>query len=138
MALYLGSNKKSKANVVTIHGAVSMPNLSNPGNAASLLEDKQLIDQNGNIVTGTMSDNGSVSQTLDLDNLNYNVPQGYTDGGTVSIDDAIPTEVANQADLISQIQAALEDKADYVTVYIGSSQPTSDIGSDGDFYIVRE
>ena len=46
-------------------------------------------------------------------------------------------EVNRQVDLISQIQTALEGKATYNTIYIGSATPSSDLGVNGDIYIVK-
>lgn len=45
-----------------------LPTLTNPGSASDLLEGKQLIDQEGNIVTGTKSP--SSSQTYNLNFVN--------------------------------------------------------------------
>lgn len=41
-------------NPIVIGGA-SLPTLTNPGTAGDLLSGKQLIDQNGNVITGTMT-----------------------------------------------------------------------------------
>ena len=65
---------------------------------------------NGSKVTGTMANNGSISKTLDLDTTSYSVPSGYTSGGTVTLDSAIPIEIDEQSDLIDQITAALVGK----------------------------
>ena len=49
-------------------------------------------------------------------------------------------EISEQTDLIAQIAAALEGKASegaVSTIYIGSTEPSADIGVDGDIYIVR-
>lgn len=58
---------------------------------------------------------------------------GITGGSTEDID-AI---VQEQADLIAQAIELLEEKATYNTIYIGTSEPTTDIGVAGDIYIVR-
>lgn len=50
---------------------------------------------------------------------------------------ATDNEVNTQADLIAQIVEALETKAAYNTIYIGTTEPTDDIGVNGDIYIVR-
>lgn len=39
----------------------------------------------GKVVTGTANENGDVAETLDADNSVYNVPSGFSDGGTVQI-----------------------------------------------------
>ena len=91
---------------------VELPELTNAGNASDLLSGKQLINQSGGIITGTMADNGAVNRTIDgINTKSVSVPAGYTSGGTVSLDDTIDNEVDTQADLIAQIATALEGKA---------------------------
>lgn len=51
MALYLGSEKLG---VTIARGGVTLPTLINEGSAADLLSDKQLIDSEGNAITGTI------------------------------------------------------------------------------------
>ena len=42
------------------------------------------------LVTGTMANNGAISETIDgLTTTSYSVPAGYTSGGTVSLDSSI-------------------------------------------------
>lgn len=66
----------------------------------------------GSKVTGTMKNNGAISKTMDgINTKSVTVPAGYTSGGTVSLTDDIDNEVDTQADLISQIATALENKA---------------------------
>lgn len=61
-----------------------LPALTNPGTAGDLLTGKQLIDQNGNVLTGTMPNRGAVSQALNA-GQSYTVPAGYHNGlGVVS------------------------------------------------------
>lgn len=63
-------------------------------------------------ITGTMTNNGAISETMDgIDIKSVLVPAGYTSGGTVALDGTIDAEVDTQADLISQIATALEGKA---------------------------
>lgn len=59
-----------------------LPILSDPGIAANLLSGKQLIDQNGNVITGSMVNRGSVSQSLNCGS-SYTIPQGYHSGGGI-------------------------------------------------------
>lgn len=67
---------------------------------------------NGSKVTGTMKNNGAISTSMDgINTKSVTVPAGYTSGGTVSLTDDIDNEVDTQADLISQITTALENKA---------------------------
>lgn len=93
-------------------GGIELPELANEGIASDLLIGKQLIDQEGNIVEGTMSNNGAISSTMDgIDTKSITIPKGYTDGGTVSLDNTIDNEVDTQADLIVQIKTILNNKA---------------------------
>lgn len=93
-----------QANALPDAGGVELPTLTNEGSAADLLSGKQLIDQDGQIVTGTMTNNGSISSTMDgINTKSITVPAGYTDGGTVSLDDTIDNEASEQSDLIDQI-----------------------------------
>ena len=66
----------------------------------------------GVLVNGSMPDNGAISKTMDgLTSKSVTIPEGYTKGGTVSLDDTIDNEVDDQADLIQQITTALQGKA---------------------------
>lgn len=50
---------------------------------------------NGVEVTGSMSNNGNIEETIDgLTVTSYNIPQGYTDGGTVSLTNDIELALA--------------------------------------------
>lgn len=100
------------AKIAAIEGGTTLPELENEGSAADLMEGKELISSDGNIVTGTMPNNGAISSTMDgINTKSVTVPAGYTSGGTVSLDNTIDNEVNEQADLISQIATALEGKA---------------------------
>lgn len=119
-------------------GEISLPELENEGSASDLMEGKELINADGNVVTGTMVDNGAIITTMDgINTKSVTVPAGYTSGGTVSLDNTIDNEVVTQANLISQIMTVLESKTTYNTIYLGSSEPTDDFGVNGDIYIVR-
>lgn len=125
-------------NLPEVSNGVELPSLTNPASASELVSGKELIDEEGNIITGTMVDNGAIDGSFDgINTTSYTVPAGYTSGGTVSLTDDIPNEVSTQADLIAQIQEVLASKSAYNTVYIGTAEPTADIGVNGDIYIVR-
>ena len=77
---------------------------------------------NGVKVIGTMPNNGDVSITMDgIETKNITIPAGYTDGGTVSLDDTIDNEAVAQSDLIDQIIATANSLPE-----IGSGEPTDD------------
>lgn len=55
-------------------------------NSAQVLEGAVYVDADGEVVEGTMTNNGAVSQTLSASTTSYTVPAGYHDGkGKVSI-----------------------------------------------------
>lgn len=88
-----------------------LPELSNEASASELLIGKELINSSGEVVAGTMANNGAISSTMDgLTTKTVTVPAGYTSGGTVSLDDTIDNEVSDQAVLIGQIKTALANK----------------------------
>lgn len=89
---------------------IELPELSNEGSSADLLNNKQLIDSEGNIITGSMKNNGTINTTFDgINTKSYTIPKGYTDGGTVSLDNTIDNEVDLQEDLIAQIQTIADN-----------------------------
>lgn len=54
--------------------------------AADVLLNKVIVNADGEAITGSMPNNGAVSQTLTTDDTSYTVPAGYHDGkGKVSI-----------------------------------------------------
>lgn len=67
-----------------------LPVLTNPGTAADLLSGKQLIDANGNVLTGTMANCGAQSLVLEQGD-SYTIPAGYHNGnGVISVKNPIP------------------------------------------------
>ena len=124
--------------ILNLNTGTNLPELTNQGIASDVLFGKQLIDENGNIITGTMADNGDISGSFNgIDIINYTVPAGYTSGGTVSLTDDIPNEIETQSDLIAQIKEILIAKSAYNTVYIGDTIPDDSLGTNGDIYIKR-
>ena len=115
-------NSKLQTNNTTIQSLINLANslpeekvldtLDNPGTASDLLSPKELLDSEGKKIVGTMTNNGTISQTMDgIDTKSISIPKGYTDGGTVSLDNTIDNEVSTQNDLIEQIKVALDGKA---------------------------
>lgn len=111
------SNLQNLLNVVNAlpnagSSGVELPILTNEGSTTDLLSGKQLINQDGKIITGIMPNNGTITSTMDgIVIKSIMIPEGYTSGGTVSLDNTIDNEVDIQADLIVQIASALEGKA---------------------------
>lgn len=88
---------------------IELPELSNEGSSANLLNNKQLIDSEGNIVTGSMPDRSNYTLFFDgIDTKSIILPEGYYINGTVSLNNEIDDEVETQADLIAQIQTAVD------------------------------
>ena len=48
--------------------------------AEDTLANKVFVDAEGNVVTGTMPNNGAVTQTLDPSKTSYTIPKGYHNG----------------------------------------------------------
>lgn len=94
-------------------GAVKIMDISDSTvTADKMLSGATAYDKAGDKIEGSIQDNGSVSATFDgIDTKSASVPAGYTSGGTVALDGTIDAEVGTQADLIAQIQEALEGKA---------------------------
>lgn len=91
-------------------GGAELPTLANEGTAANLLSGKELIDGSGKIVTGSMPNNGTIEMTMDgIDTKTISIPEGYTSGGTISLDGTIDEEVEEQTDLIEQIKNAVNN-----------------------------
>lgn len=92
-------------------GGVELPTLTNPAEAMQVLAGEQYINENGEAVTGTMPNNGTISTTIDgLNTKTAAIPEGYTAGGTVTVDDTVDNIADEQADLIAQAISALENK----------------------------
>lgn len=84
---------------------VELPLLTKEGSASDLLAGKELIDSDGNIITGSMPNNGDLTQTFDgVDTKSVTIPAGYTSGGSIGLDNTIDNEVDTQASLISLIR----------------------------------
>ena len=128
-------------------GGIDLPTLDNPGAAEHLLQDKELINEVGVKVVGTMSNNGEVSRTMDgVNTKSVSIPAGYTSGGTVSLDDTIDnavsdalaalaekgvtvpagTKVDGLADLIAAIEAGGGGTSDMEAQWIAAIERKSD------------
>ena len=63
--------------------------------AAHVLDGDKFVDATGNVITGTMANNGAVSKTMDgLTATSVTIEAGYTSGGTVSLTNDIETALA--------------------------------------------
>ena len=63
--------------------------------AADVLSGEKFVSSDGTVVTGTMANNGSVSDTIDgLTTTSKTIPAGYTTGGTISLTSDIEDALA--------------------------------------------
>lgn len=63
--------------------------------AADVLANKVIVNSEGELITGTMPNNGAINAEIDgLTTTSYQVAAGYTTGGTVSLDGSIEAALA--------------------------------------------
>ena len=63
--------------------------------AADVLANKVIVDSDGELITGTMPNNGAINAEIDgLTTTSYQVAAGYTTGGTVTLDGSIEAALA--------------------------------------------
>lgn len=67
--------------VISTVGGPVLPALTTPGAAEDLLEGKQLIDGDGNVVEGAMPIQDTDAVSLTPTNYSYTIPAGYHPGG---------------------------------------------------------
>lgn len=70
-------------NQTVMGGGIELPELTNPGDAGDLLTGKQLIDAEGNVLTGTMPSLGA--QTITPGTASKTIPAGRYLAGTQTI-----------------------------------------------------
>ena len=64
--------------------------------AADVLAGKKIVTADGNLISGSMVNNGAVSGSIDgLTTTAFSIPAGYTTGGSVSLTDDIETALAD-------------------------------------------
>lgn len=63
--------------------------------AGDVLIGKKIVSSIGEVVTGTMPNNGAITETIDgLVSMSYSIPAGYTSGGSVTLTNDIETSLA--------------------------------------------
>lgn len=102
---------------------------SNLGNAMSyhVLEGQTFTGCNGYYINalGTMPNNGDTSKTIDgLEVKSVTIPDGYTSGGTIALDDTIDNVTDEYTSLLNQLETAI-DECDEMNFRIvgGTTQP---------------
>lgn len=90
-------------------GGVELPALSNPAGAGDILSGKEAINGDGNKVSGSMANNGAVSQSLNAGG-SYTIPAGYHNGsGKVTAN-----SLASQTDATATAADIMSGKTAYV------------------------
>ena len=100
-------------------GGGDLPALAKPATAALILATYEAINKNGAKITGTMPNNGAVSERLTRSDTSYTVPAGYHDGnGKVYIDVQEKTVAPT-----SEAQEVIPDTGKLLSkVIVGASQ----------------
>lgn len=118
------------ANKVEYYGKVLIDLTNDNVTADKMLDGTTAHDKSGQIITGNIPNNGTISKEFDgIYTKSATIPAGYTSGGTVQLGNNIDEEVSDQADLIAQCLAALEGKV------AGSSG--EDVSAEVDVYTVE-
>lgn len=93
---------------------VELPELANPGSASDLLNGKELIDQEGNIVTGTIAT--KTSSNLTVSGATVTVPAGYyASNASKSVATATQATPSVSIDANGKITATATQTAGYVS-----------------------
>lgn len=114
--------------------------------AADVLTGKIFVTSDGTVTTGTMTNNGAVSKTLDATSISYTIPKGYHSGtGSVKIvleeKSVTPTKSAqtitpSTGKVLSKVTVAAIP-AEYITT-IDADAKAAEILSDKTAYVAGE
>ena len=91
-----------------IKGGADLPELENEGSASDLLSGKELIDDEGNVVTGTFTIDSELSTQDNLIAQIQSALEGKAAGGG---GEDLTAVLNQQAEIITQLEAALENAA---------------------------
>ena len=106
-------NLLDKVNALPEAGT-DLPNLTNEGSASDLLSGKQLIDQEGNVVTGTIAT--KTASNLTASGATVTVPAGYyASQATKSVTTATQATPSVSIDSAGKITASATQTAGYVS-----------------------
>lgn len=106
-------------------GNAELPSLDAPAEPSDIRLGKEVLNADGEKVTGTMPEYDSVDTQLNLDNSSYHLPEGYYKDCLVNVD-STGLRAAAKAD--EQVIVRAENRKFLVEVII---EPASDIYSDG-------
>lgn len=112
-----GYVSKGIAGTITVSGSATKQLTTQAAKTITPTTSEQTAVTSGVYTTGAVKvaaipSKGTINATFDgINEKSYSLPTGYIEGGTVALTDDIDNEVDTQADLISQIQTALEGKA---------------------------
>lgn len=139
MPVYLG---KDKVGVVVSKRITQLPTLSNEGYAYDLMAGKQLLNDDGEVITGTYVPLDTSDATATADKIESGAI-AYVNGEKITGTFSLESELAAQKALIAQIFAALEGKVagNVIATHDGNGNVTLmnvSSSSDGDGNIILE
>lgn len=135
-------------------GDVTLPTLTNPGTEDDLLLNKELIDENGNIVTGKLKeiinsfslyddvevviDDGIIELFAPFveDAIVRNGCQSRLGISASEFGDALPEDVVEGKFFTSASGLRTLGTLQVANYYYGSDEPDADLGNNGDIYFV--
>ena len=110
----------SIVNALPDAGGVELPDLTNPGNARTLLDGYELIDQEGKVVAGTIPTNDAADLTVD--GATITVPAGYyASQATKSVETTTHAIPAISVDSNGKITASVFQNKGYISGGITSA-----------------
>lgn len=90
-----GYNGFSRVNVNPIPSQYKKLTTTTTATAENILNGKTVYNNNGQLVTGSMANNGSTSGTISTKEGTVTIPSGYTSGGTVSINSSEKAKIVD-------------------------------------------
>lgn len=102
-----------QANALPDAGGVELPELTNEGTASDLLSGKQLIDGDGNVVTGTIQT--KTASDLTVSGSTITVPPGYYASGAIQ-----SVNIAQRAN--TTMSTTVDDTNDKITITASNNQ----------------
>lgn len=94
-------------------GGTILPDLENPASNTDVLIGKDFINKDGEVIVGTMPNNGDISLSIDgIEVKSVTVPEGYTSGGTISLDDTLDNIINEQEEIINDILTSFDQIAE--------------------------
>ena len=95
-------------------GGIVLPTLTNPASNADIISDKEAIDGNGNVLTGTIVKRSASDITVSGKSMKY-LAGYYDSGGTISVGTATQATPSVSIDSAGKITATATQSAGYVS-----------------------